>query len=100
MRNAAVAARHSFSYILTIAAVGLVATYLTLMVSTIVFAAVRTDLAGNVSDRSAEIARLEAAYYDAIELASASDPSTLGFTAPARVSYVTEAGALGLTFAQ
>lgn len=88
------------SFVLSVIAVGLLTVYLTLMVSTIVFAALRTDLAGQVRDRSAEIARLESSYYDAIERVGSSDPATLGFVAPAKVHYVTEVRTSGLSFAR
>lgn len=98
MRNAAVATV-PFSFILSVIVAGLLSVYLTLMVTTIVFAAIRTEMAGDVRERSAQIARLESSYYDAIERIGASDPFSLGFVAPARVSYVTEAKT-GLSFAR
>lgn len=100
MPSPAVAARAPFSFVLSVLAAGLLATYVALMISTILFAALKTQLAQEVRDTHAEIGRLEAAYYDAIARANGADPYALGFVEPEEVRYVAASRAAGVTFAR
>jgi hypothetical protein len=83
--------------VLGIAAVALVAVYLTLVIVTIFFAAWQTQLARTIEDTRSSIPALEDAYYDAIAKIDATDPYSVGLVAPAKVHYVVAARPTGLT---
>lgn len=86
-------------FYLTIAASLLLATYVVLMVSTIVFASLQTKLAQNVQEAQMDITKLEASYYAAIGLFEAMDPYALGYVAPEDVAYVQAAQPAAVSFA-
>lgn len=85
--------------ILTVITGALVATYVALMISTILFAALQTQLAQNMQDSQMQISKLENTYYAAVANLDATDPHTLGYVTPQKVEYVTQASASNLTFA-
>ncbi len=85
---------------LSIACAALLATYVAIMVSTILFDALQTQLARNVQNTQMEITRLETAYYAAISELDDMDPHTLGYVTPRSVEYVTATRVPGLSFAQ
>ncbi|MFA9263077.1 MAG: hypothetical protein ACEQSB_07095 [Undibacterium sp.] len=65
----------------------LVALYLGLIVVTVSMAAWQTNLAMEVHETEASIARLEAKYYDTVARIDQTDPSSLGLMKPAKVTY-------------
>ena len=67
----------------------LVATYLALIVITVSMAAWQTNLAMEVHETEADIARLEARYYDMVAHIDRTDPGAMGLVAPTRVMYAT-----------
>lgn len=81
-------------------AVLLTALYITLVITTIFFAAWQTQLARGIDDSRVAIQRLEGRYYAAITAIDATDPSSLGLVTPAHVEYVAASGVPGLTFAR
>lgn len=85
--------------ILAIAAAAFLAVYIALMITTIFFAAWQTQLARSIDDTRTAIQALETEYYAAIARIDATDPSSLGLVAPAKVHYVVAARPTGLTFA-
>ncbi len=78
----------------------LLAAYVALIVTTVLFAAVQTKLAQDVQQRRMEIGKLEGKYYEAIAVLDSADPHALGYVTPARVQYVTAAQLPNLTFAR
>lgn len=85
---------------LTLLAGTMVAVYVALMVTTILFAALQTDLAHKVQEKRMDIAKLERTYYSAIASLDSTDPGSQGFVTPQRVTYVAEAAAQNLTLAR
>ncbi|MES2225958.1 MAG: hypothetical protein V4480_04105 [Patescibacteria group bacterium] len=77
----------------------LLALYVALMISTILFASLQTQLAQNVQDKQMAIGKLESSYYDAIGQLDRTDPRALGYVTPQHVEYVTAANLPGLSFA-
>lgn len=77
----------------------LLAAYVALMVTTILFAALQTQLAQDVQDKRMEIAKLESLYYEGVAQRDATDPQSLGFVTPTTVHYVSAAKIPNLTFA-
>ena len=75
----------------------LVASYLVLVVVTVSMAAWQTNLAMEVHETEADIARLEARYYAMVAQIDRTDPGALGLVAPARVMYATTAAAPSVT---
>lgn len=78
----------------------LLAAYVALMVTTIVFASLQTQLARSIQDTQMEITKLESQYYDAISSLDSVDPHALGYVTPHAVRYVAATPVSGLTFAQ
>ena len=95
-----VARSSRISLYLGIAASALLATYVVLMVSTIMFASLQTQLAQNIQTTQMEITKLESKYYDAISTMDTVDPHALGYVTPRTVSYVAATPTSGLTFAE
>lgn len=85
--------------LLMVVAGALVATYVALIMSTIMFAAWQTQLATNMDDTRADIARLETKYYAQITSLDGMDPASKGLVKPGNVAYVTASKTPGLTFA-
>lgn len=82
------------------AAVGiLIALYVALMVTTIVFASLQTHLAQEVQQKQMAIGKLESDYYAQVAQLDSMDPQSLGYVKPAHVTYLTQAPLPGLTFA-
>lgn len=88
------------TFALSILASALLATYLTIMVTTVVLAAMQTRVAADIRATAAEITRLESSYYSAIASLHAADAAALGFVEPQSVEFVTETRVAGLTFAR
>lgn len=78
----------------------LVAVYVALMVATILFAALQTDLAQQVQDKRMQVAKLETRYYDAVAALDDTNPQSLGYVTPGSVEYVTAVAPQNLTFAR
>lgn len=77
----------------------LVAAYIALMVTTIIFASLQTQLAQDVQQKHMEIAKLESSYYTSVATLDSTDPRTLGYVTPSNVQYLSEASLPNLTFA-
>lgn len=75
----------------------LVASYLVLIVVTVSMAAWQTNLAMEVHETEADIARLESRYYDMVAQIDQTDPGALGLVAPDRVMYATTQTAPSVT---
>lgn len=78
-------------------AAALVATYLVLIVVTVSMAAWQTNLAMEVHETEADIARLEARYYDMVARIDQTNPASLGLTKPGRVMYASTQTAPSVT---
>lgn len=85
---------------LSILAGALLATYIALIISAILFAALQTQLAQNVQTSRMEIGKLEGAYYTGVAQLDSTDPHTLGYVTPTHVRYVSAAALPNLTFAK
>ncbi len=85
---------------LGIVAGGLLTAYVTLMVTTILLAALQTQLAQNIQDTQMALGKLETSYYAAIGQMDSTDPHALGYVTPTHVHYVTAASPNGLSFAK
>ncbi|MFZ1987834.1 MAG: hypothetical protein WAV21_02255 [Minisyncoccia bacterium] len=70
---------------------GVVTLYVSLVVVTICFASIQTDLAGSIHDTEASIGSLESEYYQAIAALNEMDPATLGFSMPTKKLYAVSA---------
>jgi hypothetical protein len=79
------------------AAASLIATYLVLIVVTVSMAAWQTNLAMEVHETEADIARLEARYYDMVADIDRKDPAALGLVAPRAISYAPTKAAPSVT---
>ncbi|HWU24256.1 MAG TPA: hypothetical protein VN086_00710 [Candidatus Paceibacterota bacterium] len=77
----------------------LVAVYVALMIATIIFASLQTQLAQDVQSKHMEIAKLENSYYSSVARLDSTDPRTLGYVKPSHVQYLSEASIPNLTFA-
>ncbi len=75
--------------VLGYSAAALIATYLVLIVVTVSMAAWQTNLAMEVHETEADIARLESRYYDMVAQIDRTDPATRGLVAPKAISYAT-----------
>lgn len=75
----------------------LVASYLVLIVVTVSMAAWQTNLAMEVHETEADIARLESRYYAMVAQIDQTDPGSLGLVPPARVMYATTQTAPSVT---
>lgn len=65
----------------------LVFTYIVLVITTITFAAWRTDHSAAVRNTEAQIASLESKYYDSVAKLDSTNPNEVGLVAPASVRY-------------
>lgn len=74
---------------LTYSIAALIASYLVLVVVTVSMAAWQTNLAMQVHETEADIARLEARYYDMVAEIDQTNPASLGLVAPKTISYAT-----------
>lgn len=83
--------------ILGYACCALVASYLALIVVTVSMAAWQTNLAMEVHETEADIARLESRYYDMVAHIDQTDPGALGLVPPSRVMYATTQAAPSVT---
>ncbi|CAN5729994.1 hypothetical protein BH11PAT2_BH11PAT2_06890 [soil metagenome] len=81
-------------------AAGLLAAYVALMVTTILLAALQTQLAQNIQDKQMAIGKLETSYYAAIGEMDSTDPHALGYVTPKNVQYITAASQTGFAFAK
>lgn len=82
------------------AAVGiLIAVYVALVVTTIVFASLQTHLAQEVQHKQMAMGQLESDYYAQVAQLDSADPQTLGYVKPSHVTYLTQSTLPGLTFA-
>ncbi len=77
----------------------LVAGYVALMIATVLFATLQTQLAQEVQQKHMQIASLERAYYEKVAELEATDPRSLGYVTPAHVTYVSATQIPNLTFA-
>lgn len=75
----------------------LMAVYLVLVITTVCFAAMQTDLALAVRDAESHIGTLEATYYDQVGALAAMDPRAMNLAKPQAVTYATEAPAPSLS---
>lgn len=75
--------------VLSASAGALVLLYLALVVTTVTFAAMRTDLAASVRDTESRIASLETRYYAQVGVLSATDPASMDLHKPVAVHYAT-----------
>lgn len=75
----------------------LVAMYLVLIVVTVSMAAWQTNLAMEVHETEADIARLEARYYDMVAQIDQTNPESLGLTKPGHVMYASTQTAPSVT---
>ena len=82
---------------LSYTAVALIASYLALVVVTVTLAAWQTNLAMEVHETEADIARLEARYYDMVAQIDQTNPASLGLTKPGRVMYASTQTAPSVT---
>jgi mannitol-specific phosphotransferase system IIBC component len=78
----------------------MLAAYVALIVTTVVFAAIQTKLAQEVQVQRMEIGKLEGKYYLAIGKLDQTDPHSLGYVTPQHVQYVSAADLPNLTFAR
>lgn len=78
----------------------LLAAYVALIVTTILYAALQTQLAQNVQDKRMQIAKLESSYYASVASLDSTDPHALGYVTPQHVQYIAAAALPNLTFAQ
>lgn len=69
----------------------LVAMYLVLVVTTVCFAAMQTDLALQARDAESLIGSLETKYYAQVGELAATDPRAMNLAKPQAVTYATEA---------
>ena len=73
--------------ILGYSAGALIAAYLMLVVVTVSMAAWQTNLAMEVHETEADIARLESRYYDMVAEIDQTNPASIGLTKPKAVTY-------------
>lgn len=78
-------------------AASLAAVYVVLVITTVAFAAVQSDLALTARDMESEIGMLEARYYDEVGALAAIDPRTMNLEKPVAVRYATEVAAPSLS---
>lgn len=95
----AIAARIRPIPLLSLLAGLLIAAYVALMIATVLFATLQTQLAQEVQQKHMQIASLERAYYDKVAELEATDPHTLGYVMPEHVTYVSATPLPNLTFA-
>lgn len=84
---------------LVLSCAALAALYVGLMVTTILFATLQTQLASSIRDTQAAIADLETSYYQSIGKLDSTDPYAVGYVHPAQVVYVTMSAMPDLSFA-
>lgn len=83
--------------VLSIAAGVCACAYVALVIVTVTFAAVQTELALSVRDTESAIGALEAHYYDQVGELAATDPHTMNLAKPVQVSYAVLAAAPSLS---
>ncbi len=76
---------------------GLLSVYVVLVIATVSFATMQTELALSVRDTESRIGVLETHYYAQVGMISATDPHTLNLSKPAKVSYAALAPAPSLS---
>lgn len=96
---AAVLPRPRLTPLLSATAGALVAVYVALMITTIIFASLQTQLAQNVQEKHMEIAKLEDSYYASVAQLDSTDPHSLGYVTPPHIQYLSAATLPNLTFA-
>ncbi len=79
------------------AAGSLATLYVMLVIATISFAAIQTDLASSVRDTQSAIGATETDYYAQVAKLSAVAPSSIGLVSPSRVSYAVKVAGPTLT---
>lgn len=84
--------------VLALACAALGAAYIALMVTTILFATLQTQLAASIRDTQASITALEAKYYESIATLDSTDPYAIGYVRPVQVVYVSGRALPSLTF--
>lgn len=78
----------------------LIASYVALIIATVLMAAWQTNLASSLDTTQTAISALETRYYQSVSDIDATDPATLGLAKPAKVTYVQESGrSFALTYA-
>ncbi len=83
---------------LSIAAGIIFATYIVLVVVTVVFATMQTSLASSVRSTQGSISELETTYYASIAKENTNTPASAGLVAPAVVEYALSKPAQGISF--
>ncbi len=84
--------------VLALACGALATVYVALMVTTILFATLQTQLASSIRDTQATIATLETKYYQSISELDSTDPYAVGYVRPAQVVYVSARALPNLSF--
>ncbi len=72
-------------------------TYIALVIVTVTFAAVQTELALSVRDTESAIGQLETTYYGQVGVLAATSPVSMDLHAPTVVSYAVQATAPSLS---
>ncbi len=83
--------------LLSVIAGGCVCAYVALVIVTVTFAAVQTQLALDVRDTESAIGQLETKYYSQVSTLAATDPRAMQLSAPASVTYAVRAEAPSLS---
>lgn len=73
--------------VLSILASLTVCAYVALVIVTVTFATMQTELALSVRTTESEISQLETRYYNQVGMISATDPHSMNLGKPARVTY-------------
>lgn len=82
---------------LSVAAGACLCAYIALVVVTVTFAAVQTQLALDVRDTESAIGTLETKYYAQVSALAATDPHSMQLSKPKSVTYATRAEAPSLS---
>jgi hypothetical protein len=82
---------------LSLVAGGCVVVYIALVIVTVTFAAIQTDLELSVRDAETEIGMIETSYYEQVGALAAVDPATMNLRKPSGVTYATLAQAPSLS---
>lgn len=82
---------------LSVVAGGCVCAYIALVVVTVTFAAMQTQLALDVRDTESAIGQLETKYYSQVRALAATDPHTMQLSVPSSVTYAVRAEAPSLS---
>lgn len=75
----------------------LITVYIGLVVTTITYAAMQTELALTARDAESSIGAIETAYYAQVGVLSATDPKSMDLYKPSAVHYATRVTATGLS---